>query len=70
MEVHPLCLIGKNQNFHANYMDDIFGEYGDFDEGFAHLRDKVVPRIAWEILKLSFNKIKLFSSVIDGLGVT
>lgn len=52
------------------YMDDIFGGYRDFDEGFAHLRDDVFPRIAWGMLKLSFKKIKLFSSMIDALGVT
>jgi hypothetical protein len=51
------------------YADDITLRNTDFDSQYQSLKDHVLPRIDWSMLKLSFKKIDCFQDEILCLGM-
>jgi hypothetical protein len=60
--------LGKPQpvNFYA---DDIVSGSNDFEQSYKSLREDLLPRIEWSMLKLSFKKVWCFEDEIEALGV-
>jgi hypothetical protein len=51
------------------YMDNIFSAHSSFEDAFVFLRDHLLIRIEWSMLKLLFKKLVLFTSSITALRV-
>ncbi|KAI0995442.1 hypothetical protein K3495_g12736 [Podosphaera aphanis] len=51
------------------YVDDIFAGCTSVPEAYVTLRDHLLPRLDWANLRLSFKKLKLFSTNITALGL-
>ena len=52
------------------YIDDIFFGHSSFEIAFCFLRDHLLLRIEWSMLKLSFEELVLFTDGIEALGLT
>ncbi|KAF7550335.1 hypothetical protein G7046_g8046 [Stylonectria norvegica] len=51
-----------------NYMDDIFLKHGTFEEQWAFVRDHLLPRLLWSLLKVNWKKLKLGQEEILAVG--
>ncbi|KAI0995068.1 hypothetical protein K3495_g13114 [Podosphaera aphanis] len=51
------------------YVDDIFAGCNSVPDAYVTLRDHLLPRLDWANLRLSFKKLKLFSTNITALGL-
>ncbi|KAI1005394.1 hypothetical protein K3495_g2823 [Podosphaera aphanis] len=50
------------------YMDDLFTGNRTPDDTYHFLENRLLPRIAWGMLKLSFKKVKVFMKEIEACG--
>ncbi|KAI0995670.1 hypothetical protein K3495_g12511, partial [Podosphaera aphanis] len=51
------------------YIDDIFSGFKTFEQGYTLLAEKILPRLDWAKLRLSFKKMELFVEETVALGV-
>lgn len=50
------------------YIDDIFGGHASIEEEYDFLKDHLLPRILWSMMKISLKKLKLGMTQIKALG--
>ncbi|PHH85636.1 hypothetical protein CDD83_146 [Cordyceps sp. RAO-2017] len=51
-----------------NYIDDVFCLHQAFPEQWAFIRDHLLPRFSWALLRLSFKKVQIGMTEVTAIG--
>lgn len=52
----------------TSYMDDVFCKHTSFEDQWLFIKDHLLPRLLWTLMKLSFKKVSLGMKSITAVG--